>query len=72
MQMYSNALMLIHANSTGMGLHIYFSIICWTINWLKARGNRTAEKRSDLKSSKAEWPDAVSVSISSAATERRR
>lgn len=49
-----------------------FDIICWTVNWLKARGTRRAEKRGDLKSSKAEWPGAVGVSTSIAAIEGRR
>lgn len=59
--------MLIHASSAGMILHRYFSIIYLTIDWLKARETRAVGKRSDVKSSKAKWPDAVSVSDSTAA-----
>lgn len=63
--------MLAHANSAGTILHIYFSIIYPTINWLKARETRTVEKRSDVKSSKAKWPDAVRMSVSDRWMKRR-
>lgn len=68
MQMCSNCLMVIHANSADMSLHIYFNIIYQTVGWLKAREMRTVGKRSGGRSSKAKWPDAVSVSISTAVT----
>lgn len=60
--------MVIHANSADMILHIYFTIIYQTVGWLKAREMGTVEKRSGGRSSKAKWPDAVSVSISTTVT----
>lgn len=55
--------MLIRANRAGMILHIYFSIIYQIINWLKARETRRVEKGSDVKASKAKWPDVVRVGV---------